>query len=243
MNKLLLSGASLAMLAATAVSGVVLAEEERSWSATAELGGTMTTGNTETSTLKAKVNGIHTILDWKNEYYADVLYSEDETEKTASRWKIGAKGNYILNEKSSMFALAEYEEDEFSDYSSVSSIAGGYTRKLYQSETAFLNGDVGPGVRYFDVRDGESENTGIVHLGLVYENKLSETSKFAQVFISDVAMDSDKSTISRSETSLTANVFGELAMKLGFIVRHDNHPGVDKDEVDTETTITLLYAF
>ena len=70
MKKLLVSAAILAVM-----SNVVMAEEMRSWSAAAELGGTMTTGNTETSTIKAKIDATHTIIDWKNDYYADVLYS------------------------------------------------------------------------------------------------------------------------------------------------------------------------
>ncbi|NRA72630.1 MAG: DUF481 domain-containing protein [Gammaproteobacteria bacterium] len=238
MKKLLVSAAILAVM-----SNVVMAEEMRSWSAAAELGGTMTTGNTETSTIKAKIDATHTIIDWKNDYYADVLYSEDEDGKTASRWKLGAKGNYLLDQDSGIFALAEHEQDQFSDYDSITSIAAGYSRRIYHSDTSTLNGDIGPGMKFFDVKNAPSEKTGILHIGLDYENKLSETSTFTQILVSDVAFEDEKSSITRSETAVTANIVGELAMKIAFIVRHDNHPGLDKKEIDTETTITLLYSF
>lgn len=238
MKKLL---ASVLILSAASTSA--FAADDKSWAATAELGGTMTTGNTDTSTLVAKLDVTHTLSDWKNNYYADILYSEDDDEKTASRWKVGAKGAYILDEASSLFVLGEYEEDDFSGYDSVSSLVGGYSKNFYKTDSVTFDGDLGPGITLFDVENGSSEKTGILHIGLTYENELSATSKFTQVLISDVAFDSDKSTLSRSETSLTANIMGELAMKLGFIISHDNNPIFDKKSVDTETTITLLYTF
>jgi len=238
MKQFLLSGIFLSVISAQALS-----EEARPWQVTAELGGTMTTGNTETSTLKAKLDMKHEIAQWKNEYFADVLYSEDGDNKTASRWKIGAKGGYILDETSSIFILGEHEQDEFSDYDSVSSFASGYSKRLLKSETALLDVDIGPGYKYFDLMNGASEKTGILHLGLSYENALSQTSKFTQVLVSDFAFKDEISTLSRSETAITANIMGELAMKLGLTIRHDNNAGVGKKSIDTETTITLLYTF
>lgn len=238
MKKLLVSGLILSAMSATA-----FAQDEKTWAATAELGGTMTTGNTETSTLVAKIDATHNFNEWVNNYYADVLYSKDDKEKTASRWKIGGKGAYTLDETSSIFVLGEHEQDEFSGYDSVSSFAGGYSKNFYKTDNVTFDGDLGPGMKFFDVEDGDSEKTGILHVGLTYENALSETSKFTQVLVSDIAFEDEKSTLSRSETSITANIMGELAMKLGFIVRHDNNASDEKKSIDTETTITLLYTF
>jgi len=238
MKRFLLSGLFLSVISAQALS-----DEARPWQATAELGGTMTTGNTETSTLKAALDMKHEIANWKNAYFADVLYSEDGEDKTASRWKVGAKGGYVIDETSSMFMLGEHEQDEFSDYDSVSSVAGGYSKRLLKTEQSLLDLDIGPGYKYFDLQDGTSEKTGILHLGLAYENELSPTSKFTQVLVSDLAFKDDISTLSRSETAITANIMGELAMKLGLTIRHDNNASLDKKSIDTETTITLLYTF
>lgn len=230
-------------LVLSAISTSVLAEDNKTWAATAELGGTMTTGNTDTSTLKAKLDAVHTLSEWKNNYYVDMLYSKDEEEKTASRWKIGAKGAYLLGDISSLFVLGEHEQDEFSGYNSVSSFAAGYSRNFYKTDSVTFDGDLGPGMNLFDIENGPSEKAAIVHVGLTYENALSDTSKFTQILVSDIAFEDDKSTLSRSETSITANIMGELAMKLGFIVRHDSNVIDDKKSVDTETTITLLYTF
>ncbi|MCG7531125.1 DUF481 domain-containing protein [Psychrobium sp. MM17-31] len=238
MKKLLIAGVITSLFSTAA-----MAEDDKTWAATAELGGTMTTGNTDTSTLKARLDATHTLAEWQNEYYFDTLYSKDDDEKTASRWKIGAKGAYVLDETSNIFILGEHEQDEFSTYDSVSSFAAGYSKNLFKSETATFDADLGPGIKFFDVKEGDSEKTGILHVGLSYENALSETSKFTQVLTSDIAFEDEKSTISRSETAITANIMGELAMKLGFIVRHDNNAADDKKSVDTETTITLLYTF
>lgn len=243
MNNWLVSGLVISLMSGAAFANEQAPQQQKSWSADAELGGTITTGNTETSTIKAKINAVHSIIDWKNQYFADVLYSEDEDGKTASRWKIGAKGNYILDDVSSIFVLADHEQDQFSDYDSVSSFATGYSRRIFRNDTSFLDGDIGPGMKFFDLKQGPSEKTGILHIGLTYQNKLSDTSTFTQSIVSDVAFEAEKSSLTRSETSITANIVGELAMKIGFIVRHDNYPGLDKEKIDTETTITLLYSF
>lgn len=238
MKQLLISGIILSLM-----SGVAISSEKKVWSASAELGGTMTTGNTDTSTLKAKIDATHRIINWENKYYADVLYSEDQENKTASRWKIGAQGNYIFDEVSGIFILTELEQDQFSDYDSITSAAAGYSRRIFSKESSVLDGAIGPGIKFFDLKNGSNEKTSILHLSITYENKLSETSIFTQRMTSDVAFEDEKSTLSRSETAITANVIGELAMKLGFIVRHDNQPGAGKEKIDTETTITLLYSF
>jgi len=238
MKRFLLSGVLLSIISAQALS-----EETQTWQATAELGGTMTTGNTETSTLKAKLDMKHDIVNWKNAYYADILYSEDGENKTASRWKVGAKGGYVIDETSNIFILGEHERDEFSDYDSVSSIAAGYSKRMFKTEQSLLDLEVGPGYKYFDLQSGASEKTGILHLGLAYENALSASSKFTQLLVSDVAFKDDASTLSRSETAITANLMGELAMKVGLTIRHDNNAGLGKKSIDTETTVTLLYTF
>ncbi|NRA60914.1 MAG: DUF481 domain-containing protein [Psychrobium sp.] len=238
MKKVLLAG-----IIFSTMSSLAMAEDVKTWGATAELGGTMTTGNTETSTLKAKIDAKHTLMNWNNNYYADVLYSKDGDNDTASRWQIGAKGAYVLDESSSLFILGEYEQDKFSSYDAVSSVAAGYSHSFFKTEKDSLSVDIGPGMKHFKLMDGGSEDTGIVHLGLVYENALSATSKFTQIFVSDVAFDSEKATLSRSETAITANIFGELAMKVGVTIRHDNQAAFDKKSVDTETTVTLLYTF
>ena len=68
---------------------------------------------------------------------------------------------------------------------------------------------------------------------------ISDTSKFAQLFVADLG----DSLEGRSETSLTANIVGALAMKFSVIVRYNNEPLVDKKSTDTETNVTLLYGF
>lgn len=243
MNKLLLATLISGVLSTSAFAVSVEAAEEKAWKAQAELGGTMTTGNTETSTVKAKVAAEHDIANWKNKYLAELLYSDDKGTKTANKWKVGAKGNYVFNDISSLFVLGEYEVDDFSDYDSTTSAAFGYTRRLYQAKDTFLDADIGPGAKFFDLKDGGTETTATVHVGAQFETNLSEHSRFKQTLVSDIALDSEASTVSRSETSVSANVMDNLAMKFSYIVKHDNHPGEGKDNVDTETTVTLLYTF
>ena len=50
-------------------------------------------------------------------------------------------------------------------------------------------------------------------------------------------------TTTRSETALTANIVGALAMKLALVVRHNSEVIEGKEKTDTESTVTLVYRF
>lgn len=225
------------------VNTAVWAEESRSWSASSELGGSTTSGNSESSTLKAKLAVEHRLADWKNKYQASFLYSDDKEKKTANKWKLSAKGNYLFNDESSLFVLSEFDGDEFADYDLTSVLSTGYTRRLYQQQDSFLDGDIGPGVKVMDRKSDSTETTAVVHLGAVYEVALSEHSTFTQELITDIALSDGNSSVSTSESAVTSNVFDNLKMKLAYNIKHNSRPGEDKEKVDTVTSVTLLYTF
>ena len=237
----------LGLLAATLAlcCGAVNAQAltERGWAASSELGGTTTSGNTKTSTVKGKLAVEHLLGDWKNKYLAEFLYSRDKEKKTASKWKASAKGNYRFDEISSVFVLSEFDGDEFSDYDLTSVLSSGYTRRLFEQDDSYLDGDIGPGIKVTDWKSDNTETAAVVHLGAVYKMALSEHATFSQELVSDVALNSDNSSVSSSESAITANVMDNLKMKLAYNVKHNNRPGEDKKKVDTVTSITLLYTF
>ncbi len=49
--------------------------------------------------------------------------------------------------------------------------------------------------------------------------------------------------MTESETSLQANVIGNLSMKAAFRVKHLSDPPVGSENTDTETSLSLLYGF
>ena len=109
-----------------------------------------------------------------------------------------------------------------------------------------FNVEVGPGYKYkrLDTESAalvgyDSEDSWVAHGVMNFETEITESSKFKQMFVADFG----ETFEGRSETSITANIIGSLAMKFAVIVRYNDSPLDDKESTDTETNMTLLYAF
>ncbi|MCH1925018.1 DUF481 domain-containing protein [Shewanella sp. C32] len=237
---------AMLMAAPAAFAQSEFVEGDATFGADAELGATLTTGNTDTTSIKARLDMKHEIGNWENQYLLEGLYKEDEEEVTAKRYLGMAQGNYRLGTNSYLFATAGYEVDPFTGYDYKFNSAAGLGYRLFQGASSFLDGEIGPGYQYQRLDDEQREELGydseaswVVHGVLNYEAKISKTSKFKQMFVADYGDKLD----ARSETSITANIVGALSMKFAVIVRYNSDPLDDKKSTDTETNMTLLYSF
>ena len=251
MNKLLSVLAVTAVLPFSALAGADFIEGDKTFAGEAELGGTLTTGNSESSSIKGRLNMKHELGRWENNYLLEALYSEntdsDDGSKTENEsYQAGAQGNYRFDARSYLFANANYYRDPSTGYEYTITSSAGYGYRAYETADAFLDLEIGPGYQYQKLDDeqalleGESSQDSVVAHGVAnFETKISDSSTFKQKFVADYG---DK-LLARSETSLTANIIGALAMKLSFVVRYDDEPLDGKKSTDTETNMTLLYAF
>ena len=59
------------LVAASAATSAFAADETKTWDVTSELGAIVTSGNTETTTLKGGIKVLHNLENWNNEYKLD----------------------------------------------------------------------------------------------------------------------------------------------------------------------------
>lgn len=246
MRNILVTVAILTALPLNVYADSDFVEGDATFGGEAELGATLTTGNTDTSSFKGRLSLKQELSDWENEYVFEGLYKEDEDEVTAKRFLFGAQGNYQINDVSYLFANTSYEIDPFAGYDYTSITAAGYGYRLIDNETTTLKAEAGPGYMYekYDdesaIEEGKDyESSAVAHIVVDYQTKISSSAKFQQKFIADWGSKLD----GRSETSLSANLIGSLAMKFAVVVRYDSDPLTDKSSTDTETNMTLLYGF
>ncbi|WP_026377380.1 DUF481 domain-containing protein [Aestuariibacter salexigens] len=236
-----------AMLAMSATA--IAQEETKPFTMDGELGIIFTTGNSETTSVKARVTAAQELNQWSNDYLIEGTYKKDTTEvdmieqsrTTAQRFFASAQGNYKLeNPDHRLFGFASYEDNRFSNFKYQATLAAGWSQRLWKDDVSSFEYSVGPGYAFSKTQDDESRNGAIVRGSLGYKWNISETSKFTQVLSTEIGSDNTKS---RSESALTANINGSLAMKLSVTLDHntDVAPGVDK--LDTETSVTLVYSF
>lgn len=255
---------ALCALSVCAVSAYA-EKDDKSWSADAEFGLISTSGNTTTSSVKAKLDVQQDFTGWRNQYILEGLYKQDEVEvtegdttvdqsqTTAQKMFASAQTDYKLNaEHKGLFIFGSYEDDGFSGYAYQATLAAGYSDRLFKTDKSRLTYSVGPGVAFTQAEDtivddavveGEKTTTGVVRFSAAYLFQITETSKFTQTLSSDIAAESGRNSKTKSETALTANISSAFAMKASFTVNHNTHVPEEKKHADTQTAITLVYSY
>ncbi len=244
-----LAVATLAVVGATASVASYAAEQASPWKTTAELGYVVTSGNSETSTINAKIDATHEVKgeSWRHNVHAEAFGAKTTDTATgietrsAERYQLSGKSDYKFNDTDYAFITLNYDKDRFSGYDYQATLAGGYGKRVINDKDMTLDFEIGPGVR--SVKESVSQQTdteGLVRLGAKYVWKISDNATFSEDFTSDIA---SNLTVTKSVTALTANINSSLAMKLTLTVKNNSEVPAGKEKTDTETAVTLVYSF
>ena len=79
-----------------------------------------------------------------------------------------------------------------------------------------------------------------MRLALDYVWDINENAQFKQLLSTEIGGDT---TISRSESSVSANIAGDLAMKFSISVKNNSDVPLGTEKTDTESAVTLVYKF
>lgn len=213
-----------------------------------ELGVIATSGNTDSTALKAKATIHQDFESWRNEYQFDTLYKESEyngvSEDTAQKVFVSAQSDYKLSkEHTSLFVYGSYTDDRLSGFDYQSTVSVGYSARAYQDPKSVLKYSIGPGYSFSRTDLGEKEESMILHISTDYLYHLSRRAKFNQLFSTEAALESDKNTQFKSETSISANIRDDLSMKAAYSVTHNTKVSDGNAKTDAITSVTLAYSF
>jgi putative salt-induced outer membrane protein len=228
------------------ISGNAFADEEvKPFSMDGEFGYIATTGNTETTSIKGKVSAHQELTQWSNDFIVEALYKKDEIsgveQTTAQKYFLSGQGNYKLeNPEHRLFGFASYEDDRFSSFNYQATLAAGWSQRMWEDDTSEFSYSVGPGYAFTQTNDGEDQNGLIVRAAVDYQWKISDTAYFKQLLSSEVGSDNTKS---KSETSVSAQISGDLSLKVSLILDHNSDVAEGVDNLDTQTAVTLVYSF
>ncbi len=210
------------------------------WSGDAELGVVLTRGNSTTSNTNARVKVENDREHWRNRFSAAYLDASDSGDTTAQRYVADFNANYKFRPLDYVVMTLRYENDRFAGFKYRVSETLGYGRRLIDTETSRLEGELGAGGRHTKFLDGTRDNEGIVRVALKYARKISSTSEFREEAFSEIGVNN---THSESNTSLKVKVNASLAMKLNVLVTHDSTVPVGKLKTDTKTSVNMVYDF
>ena len=244
MNKTLVTLTLLSGLASTTATKAV-AEEQRDWQASAGLGFSMTSGNTDTTSINTNIQVLQNLEFWEILYKFDGIKQENEEETTADKKDYSVKGQYKLEDTTSfLFVEGKRNEDKFGPFAEQNTISVGYGQHLYENEDLLIKADIGPGYTSYEFNEsGIRDNSSIVHLAGNLKWQISESADFTQSLIVDQQLSDDKNRLSVSQSTLGARINGALKMTLDVKITHNSEVQEDKKKTDTITSVNLVYSF
>lgn len=235
------------------------AEDSKPFAVDAELGIISTSGNTDSQSFIGKFNIKQELKKWRNEYIFESLYKrdtledettgEEESETTAHKYFVSARGDLKLDDKyQAIFFYGSYEDDRFSGFEYQATLAVGYADRLFETTNSHFDYAVGPGIGFTETEDtdeleGESEESFIIRVSMAYQYQFSKNAKFTQTLSSDIAGENNRNTKTKAESAISANLNSSLALKASFLINHNSEVADDVDSTDTQTALTLVYSF
>jgi putative salt-induced outer membrane protein len=220
------------------------------WTGKGEAGLVIASGNTETETANAKVQGTYESDNWKNTVGAAALYASDQEGKTANRWDVFGQLDWKFTTRNFLFGAARYEEDEFSGFEYQATASYGIGRRFFDSPSTKMVATLGAGYKFIETRDsfdpdtgellteGESDSEVVFRGTLDLDHQFTATTSLINKFIVESGADN---TFAQNELSLQVKMTDVLALAVGYSVRHNTDPPPEFKNTDTLTTINLVY--
>jgi putative salt-induced outer membrane protein len=253
MKKALLAG--VVLLAIPLISQA----DDNEWSGSGEVGFALTTGNTKSQNLNAKLAFKKEDVQWKHNFFLNALRSKGEAngeyDLTANRFDIGASSGYKFDERSYLVSAVRYENDDFSPYTYQWIVSIGYGYTFIKNAQTELSAEVGPGYRRVDQRafavtSGDppvtvildpDANGNVVGRGLVsFKHKFNDSTSFENTTLIETG---SNNSYLQNDAGLAVSMTDKLALKLGYQVRHNSDVNPGKKKTDQLLTTNLVFKF
>ena len=225
------------VLLAVFASGTAQAD----WSGKGELGGVVARGNTETETINAKIDMTQELERWKHQAGFSMLRTVNDNVTSANRWELRGESDYKLTDRSYVFGALRYEDDEFTDYKYQATASLGYGYKFIDTDRTKLDGKIGAGYRFSELRlTGENANDAIARGQVHFSHQLTGTTAIVDKFLVEAGSDN---TFLQNILSLEVKMTDALALGVSYEVRHNTDvlPGTEK--TDQIFTANLVFGF
>jgi len=224
-------------LAAVAASAQ---DEEEGLSGKVALGYLATSRHSDSQNLSLNFGGDYYGEIWHHALEGRAVRASTSGLTTAEAYGLSWQSDRDFGDKSYLFGRTAWDKDKFSGYDEQVREVVGYGRHFIATEKQALNGEVGVGFRQSDLRDGTSEDESIARLSMDYAYKFSDTAEFKQL----VGIESgSENTYTETVTSLSADVWTNLAVVLSYTVKRNSSVPVGTVKRDTFTAVSLEYKF
>ena len=230
----------LALLSALPVFAAEEEEEEGPFSGTISFGFLGTTGNTDTTSLDTKIAGEYVTGRWQHAAGGQAFTSSEDEATNAEYYTARWRSRWDLTERDFFTGRLNWRKDRFGAFDTQFSQTLGYGRRVFTGPVHTLNLELGAGARQSEDQFGLDSDETILTAGLEYVWKFSDTAKFEQVVLVEAG---DDNTYTESRSSVSAQLIGALSLVGSYTIRNNSDVPVGTEKTDTQTAISLEYAF
>jgi len=210
------------------------------WTGNGELGGFISSGNTENRGLAVGVNLTKETRHWKHGLRGIVDYQEDQGVTSRERYFAGYEGNWKFTPRGFVVLALNYEKDRFTGFTSRFTEALGLGYRLVDGRRLTIAVDGGPALRQTMFTDGSSQSELALRAALSGKWVITPAISFTETatYYSDQR---NSSLLSLSQ--LTARLNGRLSARMSFQINNESNPPPGRENTDTVTRATLVYNF
>ena len=215
-------------------------EDPGPWGGSVSFGYLGTSGNVENSNLNGKFEVSYTSGKWVHTAAGYAINATESGDTTSESYGGSWKSERTLTEPNFVFGLLDYRKDRFSGFPKQFSQTVGYGRRIIDTGTHFLNGEIGAGARQLETADGIDDNGFVVRASALYKWQFSETAAFTQDLIVEAG---ENNTYLESVTAINARLIGNLALVASYTIKNNSDVPIGIEKTDTFTALALEYSF
>lgn len=210
------------------------------WTGRAELGGFVTTGNSEQSGVSGLFDATREGLQWRHKFRAQADYQSSNGVTTREHYLLSYEPNYKIDEQAYVYGAAQYESDRFLGYDDRLSLSSGAGYSLLKRRGLQLDVELGPAYRHTGFTDGTVQSSIAGRGSLDFRVRVLPGLGLTQT--ASAYVQRYNSTVS-SKSALEAKLLGPLSAQLSYSVQYESMPPADRRTTDTISRAALVYSF
>ncbi len=210
------------------------------WKGRAEVGGFITTGNSDTAGGSAVLDAEREGLQWRHKFRARADYQESLNVTTRERYLIAYEPNFKFDDRAYVYGVGQYESDRFLGYSDRLTISSGFGYSAIKARRTQLDIELGPGYRQTAFTDDRNESSLAARGSIDFKWQIVSGLSFRQN--ASAYIERFNSTVS-STTALNAKLLGPLSAQMSYNVQFESMPPNGRQTTDTVSRASLVYTF
>lgn len=205
-----------------------------------ELGGFLTTGNTNNIGVTGNAEIRREGLEWRHKLRLLAEYQESAGIASREHYLAAYEPNFKFDDRLYAYGAAQFESDRFLGYTSRYSGSAGAGYSAIKSSAMTLDVELGPAFRRTRFTDQMIERNLAARGSLDFDWRLSPGLTLSQD--ASAYIQSANSTLT-GKTALAAQVFGPLSAQFSYAVSYESRPANNRTTTDTTSRASLVYSF